>query len=255
MAAPWRRVAALASDWARALIARICSLREAAPGFRPGSRVPFLACPRKGTKRRAPGGCAPWLAPGGPLRCSAGGASAQTRPGYGAQTCTLDGAARRNPAHLRSSPHPTGVPTRLASHRLRVLAARRLNRHTEGEAKRAGGGDAQASRSASPVGCGEERRGSGAAAKPPAANCLSPVPRASFCGRPGPRAPQRTLAAKAVRAQPPGRLSLPTFFGEAKKVGRLPGRNPGAANRTFATPVGKAPERRPAALNAENHTA
>src|SRR5436190_490511 len=31
---------------------RHCYLNHA--GFRPGSRVPFLACPRKGTKRRAP---------------------------------------------------------------------------------------------------------------------------------------------------------------------------------------------------------
>ncbi len=219
----------------------MCSLREAAPGFRPGSRVPFLACPRKGTKRRAPGGCAPWLSPGGPLRCSAGGASAQTRPGYGAQTCALDGAARRNPARLRSSPHPTGDPVgslRIAS---AVLAARRLNRRYRGR-----------SEASQPRRCASEpnasrwmRRGAqgfGGSGEAAGRKCLSPVPRASFCGRPGPRAPQRTLTAKAVRAQPPGRLSLPTFFGEAKKVGRLPGRNPGAALQIhIRDPRGKAP--------------
>ena len=41
-------------------------------------------------------------------------------------------------------------------------------------------------------------------------------------------------AAKGQRSG--GRLSLPTFFGEAKKVGRLPGRHPGGVHRTEDTP-------------------
>jgi hypothetical protein len=35
-----------------------------------------------------------------------------------------------------------------------------------------------------------------------------------------------TAANPVLRAPPSGRLSLPTFFGEAKKVGRLSGRHP-----------------------------
>ena len=54
-----------------------------------------------------------------------------------------------------------------------------------------------------------------------------PAQRASFAASRLARVAQGTHAPAWARSS--GRLSLPTFFGEAKKVGRLPGRHPGAA--------------------------
>ena len=74
-----------------------------------------------------------------------------------------------------------------------------------------------------PVELAEQRRGS----RKKKRRLSEPAQRASFAASRLARVAQGTHAPAWARSS--GRLSLPTFFGEAKKVGRLPGRHPGAA--------------------------
>ena len=82
-----------------------------------------------------------------------------------------------------------------------------------------------------PVGAGEERRAGrdqkGRLSESRTRGEFEPLP------RPG-RAPQRTPRSGAAAS---GRLSLLTFFGEAKKVRRLSGRHPDAVQRVTADPA------------------
>ena len=73
------------------------------------------------------------------------------------------------------------------------------------------------------------RRGVGARSGKRCGVCLSEAQRSEFS-----RAPLRVPTTRAPRAagrDHRGRLFLVTFFGEAKKVTRLPGRNPGWSPR------------------------
>ena len=82
-----------------------------------------------------------------------------------------------------------------------------------------------------PVGAGEERRAGrdqkGRLSESRTRGEFEPLPRPD-------RAPQRTPRSGAAAS---GRLSLLTFFGEAKKVRRLSGRHPDAVQRVEADPA------------------
>ena len=82
-----------------------------------------------------------------------------------------------------------------------------------------------------PVGAGEERRAGrdqkGRLSESRTRGEFEPLPRPD-------RAPQRTPRSGAAAS---GRLSLLTFFGEAKKVRRLSGRHPDAVQRVTADPA------------------
>jgi hypothetical protein len=85
----------------------------------------------------------------------------------------------------------------------------------------------EASRDEFPVATGEERRAGrdkkGRLSESRTRGEFEPLPRPD-------RAPQRTPRSGAVAS---GRLSLLTFFGEAKKVRRLSGRHPDAVQRSW----------------------
>ena len=82
-----------------------------------------------------------------------------------------------------------------------------------------------------PVGAGEERR----AGRDQKGRLSESRTRGEFEALPRPdRAPQRTPRSGAAAS---GRLSLLTFFGEAKKVRRLSGRHPDAVQRVTADPA------------------
>jgi hypothetical protein len=92
-----------------------------------------------------------------------------------------------------------------------------------------------ASRGNSPVATGEERR----AGRDKKGRLFESRTRGEFEPLPRPdRAPQRTPRSGAVAS---GRLSLLTFFGEAKKVRRLSGRHPDAVQRSWNQPSAAAP--------------
>jgi hypothetical protein len=87
-----------------------------------------------------------------------------------------------------------------------------------------------------PSGCAEERSGRGERVQRSMhphrdltrRSCLNEALRArsEFCGAPRTRAPQVARSKAKGRSQW-GRVSLPTFFGETKKVGAPPGAHPG----------------------------
>ena len=95
----------------------------------------------------------------------------------------------------------------------------------------------EASRQEFPVATGEERRAGrdkkGRLSESRTRGEFEPLPRPD-------RAPQRTPRSGAVAS---GRLSLLTFFGEAKKVRRLSGRHPDAVQRSWTQPGAAAPTR------------
>ena len=82
------------------------ALRASCRDVRPAAQFLSLLRQRKEPKKGDPD-AAPLAGARGPLRCSRRGAVAETRP-CGAQTSAPDGAARRNPAPLRSSAPHTG---------------------------------------------------------------------------------------------------------------------------------------------------
>ena len=189
-----------------------CSLHRA--GICPRLGTFFFACPKKKAKKGTPTRVVAVRLPRWSLACQA---SAKTRPlvqglkqfalgpGYRA-TCQTN--PQRAPSDGECRPNTTSLVA--------------LCKMTEKSSTR--------TRVAGPV---DGARWAGAWQVAPysgsGANCLSPVPRANFCAclpslsSPGlPRTRGRHLR---------GRLSLPSFFGEAKKEGRPPGRTPGSVHR------------------------
>jgi hypothetical protein len=187
------------------------------PGFRPGSRITFFASPKKVIKERRPDGCAPEYR--GSLRYSQTGGQPDNSPlGTGTQTSPAVAGYRSYPGLLRCSAQPTGAEQQpYGSLRIASMGRRKAAPPD---------GRCEASRVVFPVGGGEERSGPRVAARRAVErSCLSTDRReGEFFVRPRVAS---TAADPVPRAPPSGRLSLPTFFGEAKKVGRLPGRNPG----------------------------
>jgi len=109
--------------------------------------------------------------------------------------------------------------------------------NSKSESNASGSRRCAASRGNSPVATGEERR----TGREKKGRLFESRTRGEFEPLPRPdRAPQRTPRSGAVAS---GRVSLLTFFGEAKKVRRLSGRHPDAVQRSWKQPSAAAPTR------------
>jgi hypothetical protein len=197
------------------------------PGLAPAGDSLSFASPKESKQRKGdPTGCVPSLRYGQP--------AVLTFRGVSSKLASLKQGRALIRETLRSSAHPEGVGDQQA---FAALGLRTANIHqpraesnevpTAAGAKRLQrpGGRAKRwpDRFPSPSGCAEERSVSRIRAR----SCLSEASSAR---------PRETRAPQVARSEAQGRrqwgrLSLLTFFGEAKKVSRLPGRVPASENK------------------------
>jgi hypothetical protein len=190
-------------------------------------RTHFLCFAKESKQRKAtPTGCVP------PLRC--GQPAVLTFRGVSSKLASLKQGRALIRETLRSSAHPEGAADQQA---FAALGIRTANIHqpraksmeipTAAGAKRTQRPGGRATRwpdrSPSPSGCAEERSVSRIRAR----SCLSEASSAR---------PRETRAPQVARSEAKGRrqwgrLSLLTFFGEAKKVSRPPGRVPASGSK------------------------
>jgi hypothetical protein len=197
-------------------------------GSRPGSRVTFFASPKKVTKERRPGLCAPRCARGS-LRCSGWGCIAK----LAAPAAPLKHVAMSQ--MLKRAAHATPNPVLLgATHGTRRSAARLRHRArlTHAVSQRRPPGDAAGEPSGIgvqvPVRGAEERRGGGGARSAlqqlTHRSCLSGAQRSEFCDAPPPRAPQGTPRSGAPN---PGSPFFGYFLWRRKESDPPAGAGPG----------------------------
>ena len=198
-------------------------------------RTCFLCFAKESRQRMATRPRRPSLARG--VRCGlARRGERRNSPPAGAQTSALDGAARRDPVALRSSPPPTGRATPFGS--LRVASVgHQLSVFVEATRSEPRRGSCSSSffpyaapRSAAVRGCGAQRRRA-QMSEPRRGEFLRPPRAASTAGNPS----------RQRGAPHPGRLSLVPFFGEAKKGTALPGAHPGTRRAAPHAPQGRIP--------------
>ena len=211
----------------------LCAHRETPPGFRPGGRPTFFASPKKvGKERRPPLRC-PWPAAMGPLRCSVPGAGG---PNSLRSRSSLRSDMRAEPEVDRAlralAPGPCasrqlqGGPQQPTAEQPVLPPVRRflaVGNSAVGcspsvaAEQRSGLGRA---RSALPL-LDQGGRSNGESAANAVRSALPPQA-VSSTGHPRPQAGDSAV----------GACSLPTFLHTSKKVGRLPGRNPGGVFRS-----------------------
>jgi hypothetical protein len=246
---------------------RCWSLVRLEPGVRPGGRVTFFASPKKVTKERRPHCLRPLRFAAGQPAVLAHPACRRTRDVHcvhSAQTAAASQTTKHacpsagvRPAALRSSAQPGGSGSSLRCARPPTAVLRGPGMDPRLGSLR----DVRAGPARSPMPSPQKYapwrvessaplrvpRSAGAPAArlpkdrrasssdlPQLSERSERSERSEFCGRPATRAPQVARSEAEGHAQW-GRLSLLTFFGEAKKVSRPPGRTPGSGLGTTET--------------------
>jgi hypothetical protein len=205
------------------LSARLAASRD----MRPAAHSLSFASPKESKQRKGEPTAAPLR---GSLRCSqAGGLSRKLGLEYKASdSAGKSRAYRSDPSLLRSSALHTADTTRLAAHRLGWLVwVHTSHLGWRCSIERALRARCEASCAELPVCGAEERSELGVEPYPAtAAHCLRSCTQGRVCAD-APVREHRKGPLVFRGALQSGRLSLLTFFGEAKKVRRPPGRNPG----------------------------